>query len=382
MSEPSLNTWTTIFLVVAFHGVILSGVFLARKDGRKTPNILLGLFLFLFSFNLVANVLYWSNYNLEFPHLVGIAETFHFLYGPLLLFYVLDILYPQRGWKPVDLTHLLPFALFLIWMMPFYLQTGAEKIAYLQRVQELPQEARMPTMAIVMVSLKSVLMLGYTTAIFYLIHKKKNRSDNFLFKDFPSATYQWLTLTGISFLCYIISYITYFVLIGTIDFQQEYDYVISFAMSLFIFGIGYMALLKPTHLELAHNGKTKYDSSSLSYEESEKHLEKLLKHMEQEKPYLDGDLKMADLAGQLSIPSHHLSQIINERLDKNFFEFVNAYRVEQAKRILRDPQKQDYKILRVAFESGFNTKTTFNSAFKNEVGTTPSRYREQYPEAG
>ena len=104
--------------------------------------------------------------------------------------------------------------------------------------------------------------------------------------------------------------------------------------------------------------------------------------MEQEKPYLDGDLKMADLAGQLSIPSHHLSQIINERLDKNFFEFVNAYRVEQAKRILRDPQKQDYKILRVAFESGFNTKTTFNSAFKSEVGTTPSRYREQYPEAG
>ena len=382
MPEPSLNTWTIIFLVVAFHGVILSAVFFVRKEGRKIPNTLLGIFLLLFSFNLVANVLYWSNYNLEFPHLVGIVETFHFLYGPLLFFYVFDILYPQRDWKIVDLIHLLPFTLFIIWMMPFYLQSGTEKVAYLQSVQELPLEASMPTMAIIMVSVKSVLMLGYTSAIFYLIHKKRNRFDTFLFKDFPKATYHWLTVTGISFCCYIISYMGYFVLVETIDFRVEYDYMISFAMSLFIFGIGYMALLKPDYLELAHNGKTKYDSSSLSYQESENYLKELLKHMEQEKPYLDGDLKLADLAEQLTIPSHHLSQIINERLNNNFFEFVNAYRVEEAKKLLRDPDKQDYKILRVAFESGFNNKTTFNSAFKSEVGTTPSLYRKQYPEAG
>lgn len=382
MAEPSLNTWTIIFLVVAFHGVGLAIVFFARNEGRKTPNILLGIFLFLFSFNLVANVHYWSNYNLVIPHLLGISEALHFLYGPLLFFYVLDILNPQRGWKTVDIIHLLPFTLFIMWMMPFYLQSGTEKVAYLQSVQELPPEARMPTMAIIMVSIKSVLMLGYTSAIFYLIHRKRNRFDSFLFKDFPSPTYHWLTLTGISFFCYVFSYIFYYILIGTIDFQQEYDYMISFAMSFFIFGIGYMALLKPIHLELAHNGKTKYESSSLSYEESEEYLEELLVYMEEEKPYLNGDLKLADLADKLSITPHHLSQIINERINKNFFEFVNAYRVQEAKNILRDSDKQDYKILRIAFESGFNNKTTFNNAFKSEVGTTPSRFRDQISEVG
>lgn len=377
MAEPSLNTWTSIFLIVAFHGMILSAFFFIRKEGRKKPNTLLAIFLFLFSFNLVANVLYWSNYNLVFPHLVGIAQTFNFLYGPLLYFYVLDILYPQREWKTADLVHLLPFVVFVFWMMPFYLQSGAEKAAYLQQVPKLSDEAGLSMGTLILVTVKSGFMIGYSTAVFYLIYQKRNRFGKFIFNDFPRATYRWLTITGISFVGYIISYVSYFVLVETIDFQIEYDYMISFAMSFFIFGIGYMALLKPVYLEMAHNGKTKYDSSSLSFEDSEQYLEKLLEHMSREKPYLDGDLKLADLADQLSISSHHLSQVINERLDKNFFEFINTYRIEEAKKILNDPEKKDFKILRVAFESGFNNKTTFNNAFKNEVGTTPSKFRKR-----
>lgn len=375
--EPSLNTWTTLFLAVAVHGLILASIFFYRQHGRKRPNILLGTLLFLFSLNLVSYVLYWSRYNLEFPHLTGITETFGYLYGPLLFFYALSILKPGRHWNKWDLVHLVPFILFLTWMMPYYLTPSETKVEYLTSgIIESMNNPGFSTRALISAGLKGAVMLGYGVIIAMLpSYLQKN---NALPGRITEDTRKWVRAAGYGFMGYVISYVSYFVLVETIDFQVEYDYMISFTMSGFIFGIGYLNLLNPSIINEAHNGRFKYESSSLGNKQAEKYLEKLLDFMEQEKPYLEGDLKISDLADQLSIPSHHLSQIINDRLGKNFFEFVNSYRVEEAKKMLSDPGKSDFKILRVAFEAGFNNKTTFNIAFKEEVGTTPSSYRKQH----
>ena len=73
---------------------------------------------------------------------------------------------------------------------------------------------------------------------------------------------------------------------------------------------------------------------------------------------------------------HLLSQVINEQLGVNFFNFVNQYRVEEFKERLADPSNRNFSLLGIAFDSGFNSKSTFNRIFRNTTGLTPSRYRE------
>ena len=99
--------------------------------------------------------------------------------------------------------------------------------------------------------------------------------------------------------------------------------------------------------------------------------------MENEKPYLDTKLGLKELAEDLDISVHHLSQVINEKLGKNFFEFVNGYRVAEVISLLKNPQYKRYTLLAIAYDSGFNSKSRFNSVFKKNTGFTPSKYIKQ-----
>ena len=101
--------------------------------------------------------------------------------------------------------------------------------------------------------------------------------------------------------------------------------------------------------------------------------------MESNRPYLDPELTLPKLADDLKVTNHHLSQVINEVHGKNFFNFINEYRVEEVKRKIQDPKYQNYTLLGIAFESGFNSKSAFNRVFKNITGTTPSTYRNSLP---
>ncbi|WP_250255765.1 helix-turn-helix domain-containing protein [Chryseobacterium sp. Marseille-Q3244] len=104
--------------------------------------------------------------------------------------------------------------------------------------------------------------------------------------------------------------------------------------------------------------------------------QKLLKFMETEKPYLDEELSLQKLSSLMNISTHQLSQTINQALHTNFYKFVNAYRIEEVKKKLRDPEFEKYSILGIAFESGFNSKSTFNKIFKEETGMTPSEFKK------
>ncbi len=104
--------------------------------------------------------------------------------------------------------------------------------------------------------------------------------------------------------------------------------------------------------------------------------QKLLEFMETGKPYLDEELSLQKLSSLLNISTHQLSQTINQGLNTNFYKFVNAYRVEEVKKKLGNPDFEKYSILGIAFESGFNSKSTFNKIFKEETGMTPSEFKK------
>jgi len=106
-------------------------------------------------------------------------------------------------------------------------------------------------------------------------------------------------------------------------------------------------------------------------------LKNLLQIMETDKPYLNSDLTLRELAGKLSMSTHNLSEILNTRLNQNFYDFINRYRVEEVKRKLAEKESENFSLIAIAFDSGFNSKSTFNTIFKKYTGTTPSQYRKQ-----
>jgi len=370
--EASFNTWTTVFLVAALHGLVLSLFFLFRTKGRESSNKLLGLFLLLFSITLIDYVGYWTGYQRVYPHLIRLSSTFVFLFGPVLYLYVISILRPEKLFRLQTIVHFLPFIVFLAYMLPFYIQSGSAKLEYLEQVRSNPG---FTAQAAGIISAKVLHLLSYSVVILiytrFRLFRKKVRSN-----DFTTVSGRWLNIISYNFLGFSLCFALYYALVATIDFNVEYDYMISFAMAVFIFSVGYLGYLNEDFM-LPDNSFNKYENSTLNSTDAVRYKNELLAYMDLEKPYRDGELRLDDLAGELSIPPHHLSQVLNERIGRNFFEFINDYRVKEAKEILSDPLKSHYKILRVAFESGFNNKTSFNKSFKEKTGLTPSEYRSR-----
>jgi AraC-like DNA-binding protein len=125
----------------------------------------------------------------------------------------------------------------------------------------------------------------------------------------------------------------------------------------------------------------KYTKSGLSDDKAKEYLARLQSLMEKEKPYLKSNLTLHQLAEELSISPHNLSEIINKFLNKNFFDYVNYFRIEEVKQILQDPNKQILTLLSIAYDAGFNSKSGFNAIFKRSMKLTPSEYREKISKA-
>ena len=100
--------------------------------------------------------------------------------------------------------------------------------------------------------------------------------------------------------------------------------------------------------------------------------------MEEKNPYLDVDLSIHDVSDELEIPRHYLTQVINGMLGKNFYTFINEYRIEEVKKLLTDEAYSKFTLTSIAFEAGFNSKSSFNSVFKTATGMTPSQFKDAH----
>jgi AraC-like DNA-binding protein len=97
--------------------------------------------------------------------------------------------------------------------------------------------------------------------------------------------------------------------------------------------------------------------------------------MIEKKPFLDCNLSLTELAESLGIFNHYLTQVLNDELNQNFYDFINSYRIEEFKKLLLDKKYNRYTLYAIALEAGFNSKSTFNRIFKNFTGLTPSQYK-------
>ena len=152
--------------------------------------------------------------------------------------------------------------------------------------------------------------------------------------------------------------------------------VLALCRAAVIYAVGYIAIKQPESLVVAANGKGagKYQHSPLSTEQAGRHAERLLRLMQEEKPYLNSNLKLPELANRLSLSTNHLSQVLNQNLGVNFFDFVNQYRVKEVQGRLLNPEFDHLTNLAIAFDAGFSSKASFNRAFKKHAGETPSQF--------
>ncbi|MEP5610958.1 MAG: helix-turn-helix domain-containing protein [Cyclobacteriaceae bacterium] len=362
----------------ALQGVLLSIFFFTRKVGKPTPQVLAGL-IFLFSVNLLLPALV-KQFLQVFPHLLGIGDPMLFLFGPLLFFYASFLTGNVTAFSKRDLLHLLPFAACVMLLSPIYLLGGDEKVELYQRYFEsgIPYKLYLIWIA---ASLHNII---YIAAAIKQIQIYRLRIKN-TFSNIDRISLRWfkLILSGSLVIWLIDGYMLSSVLLDfDLGFLESLGHLLGYVSTIFIYYIGYRTLKEPetsSQLILAAYSKEenkKYYRSGLSTSKADEYQSALLTFMQEDSPYLNPELTLTDLGQALSAPNNHLSQVLNEKFSQNFFDFINNYRVEEAKQWLSNPAKNQATMLAIAFESGFKSKSTFNAAFKKHTGQTPSEFRK------
>lgn len=361
-----LNIWELFFLFFAFQALAVAVFFFFRKKGNTFSNRILSLFLVLFACNLTYNVLYWSKllFQIEYIHFYGLLAIIWTSYAPLMYIYVRKVI-KNKKLSIKDIIHIVP-TLTTIWLyLPLYILSTEEKLEAL-RNRTIGQYIR---------NLEYVVLFFICIMLFYTAF------TYFSFKD-AHVGYnkkKWFYWVLGSFSCYVLSMTTYFVLshFGVIDTQ--YDYIIMYLITLFIGLISYFGFKQPEIFDgLSMNQILpfkKYQKTGLTKNHALELKNTLAQYFENNKPYLNTELRLNDVAEQLNLSRHHTSQIINEYFDTSFFDFVNSYRIEEAKHLLTN--NHDLTITDIIFSSGFNNRVSFYKAFKKHTGTTPTHYKTQ-----
>lgn len=232
------------------------------------------------------------------------------------------------------------------------------------------------------------------TAIYLGLVVKDLKSYQSMIKDSVSNNKQVLKLSWLRKLTKgLFIYVTgFFITMVLLASTKQYGLLIDRAwivvLTLFIHAVGFLAIQQSYFFskeaddeEMATstevNGDNKYRKSPLEESTAEKIFMELKRVMEEEKLYLNPDLKASEVAQNLEIPLYQLSHLLSLKSEYSFFDFVNEYRINEAKSLLKDSSNDHLTILAIGFESGFNNKSSFNRAFKKFTGETPSVYKKE-----
>jgi AraC-like DNA-binding protein len=393
---PFLNLWSVLILLGAAQGLFLSWTFFFSPLGRPLSNRLLGLLLLTLALLVVEILLCYSGYIQLVPFAVGLTEPLAFVVSPLLYLYVRSLTQPAFCWRSRYLLLLLPAVAHAGYLVPFFAQSGAWKLRTVAESFHQPHPAaavaahdfwwfatyaRFYTVFYLVLGSYLLLYLGLQLRLLLQYRQQAVQS---------APLVSWLKRLGLGFGVLLLIYLgatTYFHL-TTGGVSDVGDVWLASFISLLFYALSGRAISRST-LVAAEPARPpepalprpKYEKTGLSAEVTAAILARLRDWMATTSPYRNPDLSLADLAAQLHLPPHHLSQVINEQCQQNFFDFLNVYRINEVKRQLRSPDTAHLKLEEIGFAAGFNSKSTFNAAFKKHTQTTPSQFRKSVLEA-
>ena len=369
-----------VFTIGIFLSFFLQFLLLSKKN-RSTSDTILAVWMFVFGLHLFSYYLFSLGYWDRYPHLVGIHHPFPLLHGPLLYLYIQYSLRSNQRFQLKSLVHFAPFIAMYIYLIPFFFFYSAE--------QKTMQNAGLLDDYVVFsnVSLAAFILsgIGYSIASYRLLNRYRRLTDqNFAFRKSIDLSWLKFFIYGSAGIFSFVSVITVLDEFTNINFGFNAELIFYTLLILFILYLGYSGIRHQSifsgepetdnQVVTPPAEESGYTRSGLNDDEGKRHHAKLIELMSTKKPYLEPKLSLSELADQLDISPNHLSQVINQFEEKNFFDFINAYRVNEFKTRALKPENKNYSILAIAYDSGFNSKSTFNHVFKKMEGSTPSAY--------
>lgn len=355
--------------VVLYIGIaqsIFAGIMLMLKKPIQISDKILAAWLFFIGFQMIFSIL---NRWVQITSFTFIP----FVYGPLLFIYCETLMAEKPIFKKVYWFHFIPLIVFLI--LAFILRDpqvfnldnflGTDKYLAFRIVYSLFIAGSIIT---------------YSVVAFMSIGRHQKR-----IKDHYSFTNQKITLGWLKFVS--ISFCVFYILLFGVGIADVFT--ISKSINVYLFSYFVLTFYAYTFSIFGYQQarifpeepivkRKKYERSGLKKEEADEHLDKLLKYMDRHKPYLNGNLTINDLAVDLKISRHYLTQILNSKLEKNFYTFINEYRVEVVKELLLNKKYDHYTFTAIGYDAGFNSKSSFHMVFKQFTGHTPSQFKEMH----
>ncbi len=351
-------------------GLFAAALLWGSPRGDRTANRFLALLMLVSAFNSVHPMMALLRPDATLPFL---TEPVQFLMAPLIATYVSQLMNHDHRFRPAFLMHLVPFAAvigFGLSPLPGILDRGA---------------AFPVSTAVLWVALLAQLF-EYVIPSFRRLGRY--RAD--LLQQVSNTT--GIDLGWVRWLMHVIYglYVSYvFVLIFVIHGISSLHVrgFLSLALCIYVCALAYRGLLQKETPRLeaasfegtspgpASTAGAKYARGAVPPDEARELGRRLEQVMESEKLYLDPDLDLSTLAARVGAARNQLSYVINQNFGRNFYDFVNEYRVREVLRLMEDGARVDDKMLTLAFDAGFNSKPTFNAVFKKITGHTPSDYR-------
>jgi AraC-like DNA-binding protein len=356
--------------IIAWIGLsqaLFSGLLTLTKGNKSISDRLLSAWLFLLAIEFLT-------FGLEskiFPNFILLTNSF-LLFNPSLYLYTCSLAKPDFKLRWNQMFHLAPYFFFKIasWIIkePQSFETFFQ-----------PNHTLWFRLLFGLFGIISWVIYLWLTGIILTRHRKLIQNEFSTIDMFKKIG--WILFIVIFYILYCFSVLIWglfnIIILNTLSVTIfNYSVLLFFVYIFGFYGLKQRDIFKHTEPEKSNEQTAKTSVLILSDEVSEKIKKKLLAYFEKEKPHLNPDLNMTLLSETLKIPKHHLTEVLNGKLGKNFFQFVNEYRVEAVKKELSNP-KNPYSIEAIGFECGFNSKSTFFSVFKSMTGQTPMEYKVQ-----
>lgn len=364
--DINFNYITLVITLGVIQGYFFCIIFINKKTGNRKANLILAVLLFFISTSICSSILIFTNLYIYVPYFVRLEIVLLFTFPSLLYFYVKALTVMNFNFKVKHLIHTIPIIASILVLLPFFLKDSRFKIEYVN----LMLSGKSNTLDIVLIIILNIIELIYVIKILNII---KNH-QSIIKTNFSSTEHIDLSWIKVVTILYIIA-IFFALITSCLIIFLKYPYYLFYKylplfVSISIFYIGYKGLLqKDIFVEFVN-----YDIPV--NKNDEKLFKKIEHYIENEKLFKNPDLNLSLIEKKVNISREKIAEIIFNNAGKNFYDYINKFRIEEAKNIIFKSNKNN--LLNISFDVGFKSKEVFNRIFKQNTSMTPIQFHERY----
>lgn len=338
-----------------------------------------GIFLFSVGCMLLNVIIYAIKADDKYTQLIAFNELSRLALAPALYLSTLHYTSPDKAFKRKEYLHFIPFAIFFICTVSFVIKPHAS----IFNPDSFPEIFKTLLQVFIFLSVKIQLPIYWALSYYKLTRHQKN------IQLVESNT----TPVSLSWLKYLLLGILFMILLSFNDFLFKIQFLKTYSSLGYLGGTLFITYFLLAQKEIYPYEKLELENINLLINEEKKNSviirprfsqedlaslkTRVIRLMEGERLFLDNELGLPELAREVGISSHDLSYLLNEGFGVNFFQFINTYKVNEAKQLMLSDKHRHLNMLGIAYSAGFNSKTTFNTAFKKATGLSPSQYIQQ-----